>query len=94
VLQFRVLVAPCVTLELPNETPVTLAGATTLVLALPVLELPAALYAVTTQVAVPAVVVPTEIAPEVPDPVAVAPAPEQATDADVAPLVDQLNVLA
>lgn len=45
------------------------------------------------QVAVPALPVPTVMLPLVPEPVAVAPAPEQLTEADVALLVLQLNVL-
>lgn len=58
----------------------------------PVAVLFAALEAVTVHVAVPALDVPTAMLPLVPEPVAVAPAPEQLTLADVAFEVVQLNV--
>ncbi len=44
------------------------------------------------QVAVPTLEVPTEMLPLVPEPVAVAPAPEHETEADVALAVVQLKV--
>jgi hypothetical protein len=56
-----------------------------------VVEVPAALVAVTVQVPVPVPVVPTVRLPLVPD-VEPEAAPEQLTDAEVAPLVDQLKV--
>ena len=77
----------------PETVKTTEDAALTVRLALPEAELPAALTAVTLQLAVPLVVVPTLMLPLVPDPVAVAPAPEQLTLADVALLVLQLKVL-
>lgn len=59
----------------------------------PVAVVPAALRAVTVQLAVPLAVVPTLMLPLVPEPEAVAPAPEQLTLALVAFAVVQLNVL-
>jgi hypothetical protein len=94
VVQVNVAVEPDDTEDVLNDAPDTDGAATTLMLAPPVDAALAALYAVTLHVAVPGEDVPTEMLPEVPEPVAVAPAPEQETDAEVAPVVDQLNVLA
>jgi hypothetical protein len=67
-------------------------GAVTVRFPLPVAVVPAALRAVTVQVAVPWELVPTLMLLLVPTPEAVAPAPEQLTDALVALAVAQLKV--
>lgn len=92
VLQFSVLLLPLVTVPLPTETPGVPGAATTVKVLLLVAVLPAALLAVTVQVPVPVPVVPTDNEPLVPllEPVA---EPLQETEADVAPVEDQVNVL-
>lgn len=76
----------------PETVKVRAAAGFTTMLALPVAVEPAELAAVTVQVAVPAMLVPTLILPLVPEPVADAPAPEQLTLAELAFTVDQLKV--
>jgi hypothetical protein len=67
-------------------------GAVTVRLPPPVAVVPAALRAVTVQLTVPWALVPTLMLPLVPEPVAVAPAPEQLTCALDALAVAQLKV--
>jgi hypothetical protein len=94
VVQLKVEAEPAFTDVGLKPAPVTEGAATTLKLAPPVAVDPAALLAVTVQVAVPAEEVPTLMLPLVPEPVAVAPAPEQDTEAEDAPDVCQAKVLA
>lgn len=87
----NVAVVPTVMLALLMATELRVGAATMLRLAEPVAVEPAAFVAVTVQVPVPAALVVTVMLPLVPEPEPVA--PEQATVALVAPLVDQVKVL-